>query len=79
MTQTEMVVMRWITFATKEKLRDRLAEMWLFLDYLSGAMSDDYYRRHAREAMAALDRIDVRKGENARVVEEIRRRVEVWI
>lgn len=79
MTQTEKTLARWIEHARNAGMSERVKEFWMLWDYLGGGLSDAYYRKHAQEAMEALAKIDVRKGENAEAVSEIRRRVEGWL
>lgn len=79
MTQTEKTLVRWIEHAVNNGLPERLREFWMLWDYLGGGLSDEYYRTHASEAMAALGKIDARKGENAEACKEIKEVVKKWI
>lgn len=79
MTQTEKTLVRWIEHARNAGMIERVKEFWTLWDYLGDGLSDEYYRKYASEAMEALAKIDVRKGENASAVSEIRRRVERWL
>lgn len=79
MTQTEKTLVRWIDHARNAGMIERVKEFWMLWDYLGGGLSDAYYRKHASEAMEALAQIDVRKGENAEAVEEIKEAVKKWM
>jgi len=69
--QVEYVIKNWIDFAKKHKRINFVKDFWLLGDYVDGGLSDEYYIKHADEAVEILKSINREKGNNKEVCEYI--------
>ncbi len=61
LTAESLVLQKWFAYCRRNKLFEKGKALLLLQDYTDGNMSEEFYRRHAEEALATLDGLDQSK------------------
>ncbi len=61
LTAESLVLQKWFAYCRRNKLVEKGKALLLLQDYSEGNMSEEFYRRHAEEALATLDGLDQSK------------------
>ena len=61
MTAESLVLQKWFTYCRRNKLFEKGKALLLLQDFAEGNMSEEFYRRHAEEALATIEGLDQSK------------------
>ncbi len=61
LTAESLLLQKWGAYCRRHKLFEKRKALLLLQDYAEGNMSEEFYRRHAEEALATIDGLDQSK------------------
>ena len=71
MSPEATVLDQWIEYCRNHGMYEKGKGLLLLLDFVEGIMTDDFYRRHAEEALSTLNSLDPDKTDVPAVQEKL--------
>ncbi len=72
LTAESLLLQKWFAYCRRNKLFEKGKALLLLQDYAEGNMSEEFYRRHAEEALATLEGLDQSKKGVTALQEKLR-------